>query len=216
MAEILPGIHLVEGVEPSTHVFLLKDKGATWTLIDTGLPDAHTAIAAYLQQQSIDPKAVRRILVTHLHRDHVGSLGRMLKLTGARSYAHWLEAAFINERPKYDGPGMHPLEAVAVDEKFKDGDELDGGIVAYHTPGHTPGHTSFYLPERKALFSGDLFFGTDGEPMLTTPEYTLHTLSAQVSARRVAELPIDALLTYHGGPYLHGGSAHLKKLVQGF
>jgi glyoxylase-like metal-dependent hydrolase (beta-lactamase superfamily II) len=216
MAEILPGINLVEGVEPSTHVFLLKDKGSTWTLVDTGLPDAHTAIAAYLKQQSIDPKSVRRILITHLHRDHVGSLGKMIQLTGARTYAHWIEAAFINEKPKYDGPGMHPLEPVAVDERFKDGDQLDGGIVAYHTPGHTPGHTSFYLPDRKVLFTGDLFFGSENGPVLTTPEYTLHTLTAQVSARRMAELPIDALLTYHGGPFLRDGTSHLQKLVQGF
>jgi hypothetical protein len=42
MAEILPGVHRVEGVEPNTelpvHVYLLKDSGSTWSMVDTGLP----------------------------------------------------------------------------------------------------------------------------------------------------------------------------------
>jgi glyoxylase-like metal-dependent hydrolase (beta-lactamase superfamily II) len=222
MAEILPGIHQVEGVDPSpeftTHVYLLRDKGASWTLIDTGLPEAHKAIATYLKAHSIEPKAIRRIVLTHLHLDHTGSLRKMIELTGARTYAHWIEAAYIHQRPKYDGPGVPPIEAVEVDERLKDGDELEagGGLVAYHTPGHTPGHTSYYLPERKILFTGDLFFGSESGPMLTTPEYTHHTPTAQISARRMAELPIDSLMVYHGGPYLKDGTAQLRHLVKSF
>ncbi|MCI4350053.1 MAG: MBL fold metallo-hydrolase [Thermoplasmata archaeon] len=222
MVEILPGIHQVEGVDPSpdfsTHVYLARDKGPTWTLIDTGLPDAHRAIAAYLKRHAIEPKSIRTILVTHLHRDHVGSLRAMMELTGARTYAHWVEAAYINQRPKYDGPGVPPAEPVEVHERLKDGDVLDvaGDVVAYHTPGHTPGHTSYYLPERKILFTGDLFMGSASGPILTVPEYTHHTPTAQISARRMSELAIDALLIYHGGPYLRDGTAHLQRLVKSF
>ena len=40
MTEILPGVHVVDDLSgaPSftTHVYLLKDPGATWTMIDTG------------------------------------------------------------------------------------------------------------------------------------------------------------------------------------
>jgi hypothetical protein len=32
----------------------------------------------------------------------------------------------------------------------------------------------------------------------------------------VSALPIDALLTYHGGPYPTGGHALVKKLVERF
>src|SRR5579863_9950137 len=120
MTEILPGVHLIDGINPSpdftTHVYLVKDKGATWTLIDTGLPGAHEKVAAYLTRQKIDPHAVKKILVTHLHRDHTGSLKALAHFTGARTFAHWLEAAFIAEQPKYDGPGMPPAEPFRVDE----------------------------------------------------------------------------------------------------
>ena len=219
MPEILPGIHQVEGVDPSpefsTHVYLVKDSGSTWTLIDSGLPGSETAIAAYLKHHSIGPASVATILLTHCHRDHVGALKAVAKLTKARTYAHWLEAAYIACNPPYDGPGVPPAEPFQVTGKLKDGDPVDaaGGLVAYHTPGHTPGHTAYYHPERKLLFSGDLFFGNGPEMVLTTKEYTQHTPSAIVSARRMSELPIEAILSYHGGPFTKGGGEKLKALV---
>jgi len=223
MAEILPGVHQVEGVDPSpdfsTHVYLVKDKGSNWTLIDTGLPGAHAAIFAYLSKIKVEPTAVKHVLVTHLHRDHTGSLKAIAAQTHARTFAHWLEAAFIANDPKYEGPGSPPAEPFTVDERLKDGDTVDaaGGLIAYHTPGHTPGHTAYYQPERKLLFSGDLFFGGGTDTAtLTPPEYTQHSGSAQVSARRMSQLSVDSLLTYHGGPLLRHGGAAVRKLVEGF
>jgi glyoxylase-like metal-dependent hydrolase (beta-lactamase superfamily II) len=220
MSEILTGVHLVEGLTPSsdftTHVYLLKDKGGTWTLLDTGLPGAHEAILAYLRTIDVAPSSIRRILLTHVHQDHTGGLRRMIEATKARTFAHWIEAAFIAGRPPYDGPGIPPKEHVAVDEVLKDGDTLDsaGGLTVFHTPGHTPGHTSYYQVERKILFSGDLFMGAGPKKaMLTPPEYTLHTPTAQISARRMGQLSVDSLLTYHGGPFLHDGGRVLREVV---
>jgi glyoxylase-like metal-dependent hydrolase (beta-lactamase superfamily II) len=221
MPELLPGVHQVEGIDPSpdfsTHVYLLKDKGPTWTLLDTGLPGSDKAILAYLAKIKVEPTAIKRILLTHLHGDHTGNLKRMVELTHARTFSHWLEAAFIAHRPKYDGPGMAPPDPVVIDEVLKDGDPVDaaGGLIAYHTPGHTPGHVSYYQTERKILFTGDLFFGAGPEEVvLTVPEYTFHTPSAQVSARRVGQLSIDALMTYHGGPFPSHGGKLLRKLLE--
>lgn len=216
MSELLPGVHLVDGVGEGTNVYLVKDSGPGWTLIDTGLPGASEATLAYLAKQKISPQSVGHILLTHLHKDHVGSLTETAAATGAKTYAHWLEAAFIACDPKYDGPGMPPEKPYLVSEKLKDGDPIDaaGGLVAMHTPGHTPGHTSYYHPGRKILFSGDLFFVDGKKLLLTTPNYTIHTPSAQVSARRVSELSVDSLMTYHGGPILKDGGREVVELVK--
>jgi glyoxylase-like metal-dependent hydrolase (beta-lactamase superfamily II) len=218
MAEILPGIHLIDGIDPSTHVFLVKDKGPTYTLIDTGLPGSDTHTAAYLKHLKIPPSQVKCILITHLHKDHTGALKKTIELTHAKTFAHWIEAEFIAQRPSYDGPGMAPSEPVEVDEVLKDGDALDcaGGLTVYHTPGHTPGHTAYYQMDRKLLFSGDLFFGSGEGLMLTTPNYTIHTQSAQISARRVGKLPVESVMSYHGGPVLKGGQKAIEAVVRGF
>jgi glyoxylase-like metal-dependent hydrolase (beta-lactamase superfamily II) len=219
MPEILPGIHQVDGVDPSpdftTHVYLLKDPGSTWTLIDTGLPGSEVAIATYLKHHHIAPTSIAKILLTHLHRDHTGALAALANLTGAKSYAHWLEAEFIRCDPPYDGPGAPPAEPFDVTERLKDGDTVEaaGGLVVYHTPGHTPGHVAYYHPERKILFSGDLFFGYGPKIDLTPKDYTLHPQSATISARRVARLPLESLLTYHGGPFPKGAGATLRALA---
>ena len=222
MPEILPGVHQVEGVDPapdfSTHVYLVKDKGASWTLIDTGLPGASTATLAYLAKVHVEPTAIKKILITHCHRDHVGSLKVMIEKTRARTFAHWIEAAYIAMDPTYDGPGTPPAEPVNVDETFKDGDPIDaaGGLIAYHTPGHTPGHSSFYQAERKLLFSGDLFFVDGEKASLTPPEYTFHIPTAKISARRMSRLSIDSLLSYHGGPILKNGGGAVRAVTQSF
>ena len=119
-------------------------------------------------------------------------------------------------RSKYDGPGTPPADPFVVDETLKDGDSIDaaGGLIAYHTPGHTPGHTSFYQAERKLLFSGDLFFGDGEQVVLTPPDFTHHTPTAVISARRMGQLSVDSLLTYHGGPILHKGGPAVRALVE--
>lgn len=222
MAEILPGVHLVEGVDPkpdfTTHVYLLKDKGSSWTLLDTGTPGAHTAILAYLAKINVEPTSVKKILITHLHRDHTGSLRAMVDATRARTFSHWIEAAYIANDPKYDGPGHAPAEGVTIDETLKDGDTVDaaGGLFAYHTPGHTPGHLAFYQAERKLLFSGDLFFGNGTKLGLTPKEFSHHLLTARISARRMAQLSTESLLTYHGGPLLKNAGAAVRSLVASF
>lgn len=220
MAEILPGVHIVEGVDPSpeftTHVYLVKDKGASYTLIDCGLPGSDVAIAAYMERHHIALSSVKKILLTHLHRDHTGGLKKMIERTKARTFSHWIEAAYIAGDPPYDGPGAPPLEPVTIDEPFKDGDAIDaaGGLIAYHTPGHTPGHTAYYQPERKILFSGDLFFVEGTHVNLTPADFTHHLPTAKISARRVAHLSVDSLLTYHGGPILEKGGAAVRQVAQ--
>ncbi|HLY77654.1 MAG TPA: MBL fold metallo-hydrolase, partial [Thermoplasmata archaeon] len=98
MPEILPGIHQVDGVDPSpdfsTHVYLVRDKGDSWTLIDTGLPGTAPKIELYLQKHGLSPGAIRSIFLTHLHRDHTGSLREMIARTHAKTYSHWIEAAY--------------------------------------------------------------------------------------------------------------------------
>ena len=234
MSEILPGIHLVDGVNPSpqfsTNMLLLKDaKGPTWTLVDTGLPPSAGSggqpgypgalpfLEKYCASRNISLRSIRSILITHLHRDHTGNLKAVAQKTGAKIYAHWIEAAYIANDPPYKGKGMPPLDPVEVHEKLKDGyvlGDLFDGLVAVYAPGHTPGHTAYYCPSRKLLFPGDAVFGGEHGLHLTPPEYTFSQSMALISARRLAELDVEGVVEYHGNPVLKDARAALREAAR--
>jgi glyoxylase-like metal-dependent hydrolase (beta-lactamase superfamily II) len=223
MTEILPGVFLLDPANPemryATNVILLRDaKGGGYTLLDTGLPkgmvprDMVAEVEQFCRAQKVSPSAIRRILITHLHLDHTGNLKALQQRTGAKVYAHWLEAYFLAKDPVYKGPGMLPQEPVQVTETLKDGDTLDAfeGLVAYHTPGHTPGHLVFYAPTRKILFTGDAVMRQDGPLTVSAPQYTFSQQMAALSLRRLADLDVESVVTYHGEPILKDGRKHLR------
>jgi len=43
----------------------------------------------YLQNNGFSPKRVNRIVLTRVHRDHIGSLKALVRDTGAKTYSHW-------------------------------------------------------------------------------------------------------------------------------
>lgn len=233
MAEILEGVHLIDGVNPgpdfTTNLVLLKDrKGDSYTLLDTGLPPmpgqggspgypgAATSVESYCHAHKIPLSAIQRILLTHLHLDHTGNLRYLAEKTGAKIYAHWIEAAFIAQDPPYKGKGMPPREPVQVHVKLKDGDAIDAfdGLVAYHTPGHTPGHVSYHCPTRHILFAGDAIFGAEGNYSVTPPQYTFSAPLAAISLRRLATLEAQSLVLYHGSPLLKGAAPRIHEAAR--
>lgn len=56
--------------------YLLRD-GAGWTIVDTGIhtPDGEAAWQAAFAALNIRPRAIQRILMTHVHPDHFGMAG---------------------------------------------------------------------------------------------------------------------------------------------
>ena len=131
-------------------------------------------------------RAISRILVSHMHPDHVGGAARARKLSGAPVAMHPAEAKLVGPRP----PGeeffvrtaeylaSHGVPAEAIDEmreqarpfaakidRFTPDEELlPGDHMAYSsgrletllTPGHSPALLCFHEPNRKILFSTDV------------------------------------------------------------
>ena len=81
------------------NVYLLED-GDGWTLIDTGLQtdESRAALDSGLKEAGIERRRIRRILVTHIHPDHVGLAAELQTATGAELVIHRLEVALMEPR----------------------------------------------------------------------------------------------------------------------
>jgi glyoxylase-like metal-dependent hydrolase (beta-lactamase superfamily II) len=77
--------------------YLLRD-GDGWTVVDTGIhyPDGEAAWRAAFQRMQIDPRAIRRVILTHTHPDHYGMAGWLQRLSGAPVLLAPAEQAFAH------------------------------------------------------------------------------------------------------------------------
>lgn len=141
--------------------------GVTRTKFTMG-PDQD--FAGELARAGFRPADFSRVLMTHLHGDHVGGLelfdahrvwvarpewapvakfpGRLLRFMTAPVPRGFTPNVFdFNGPALFDFPGSWSATA-------------DGSIVALPTPGHSPGHTSYLVrrPEGEVLIAGDVTY----------------------------------------------------------
>ncbi len=86
MMEVAPGIHWIRMPLPMQlnhiNLWLLED-GDGWTIVDTGIRDVPTAEAwKALFIGQMQNKPIKRVIVTHLHPDHVGMAGWLVRRFG--------------------------------------------------------------------------------------------------------------------------------------
>jgi len=79
--ELAPGVRWLRMPMPGSldhiNLYLLAD-GEGWAVVDTGLGDARTAeIWDALCERELGGAPIRRVLVTHMHPDHIGQAGAL-------------------------------------------------------------------------------------------------------------------------------------------
>ena len=126
-------------------------------VIDPG--DEIENVLAVLQRHGL---AVKQIVITHAHIDHIGGAQKLKQATGAPVYMN------LNDTELQKGLdrqaawlGVEPPEPVAIDAPARDGDRLLIGVtelLVLHTPGHTQGSISLWIPAEEKLVAGDTLF----------------------------------------------------------
>jgi len=205
---------------------VLREADSSITLVDTGLRWATGRILAGLAAVGARPSDVHRIIVTHAHVDHVGSLGRVLRETGAAVLSHEREAVYLRDgrTPRTHQPSTaarvfarlapRKLPKVLVAEEFRDGDVLKGGLRVVHTPGHTPGHVSLLHQPSGVLITGDAvtnFRGMSWPVAWGCTDPALNRRSADV----LGDLEYDVAAFTHGPEIRHRAREAVRAFLRG-
>jgi glyoxylase-like metal-dependent hydrolase (beta-lactamase superfamily II) len=170
--------HLTEGhrVRFNLGSYLIRSDGQT-ILVDTGLgpkpadaPDAPWGRLLHdFQASGVRPDAVTMVVMTHLHRDHVG--WNLVAKDGTYvptfpNARYWMSAKDweachqpdIQEARFPNAPScVWPLAELGLVELMKGEHSLTRELTAVSTPGHTPGHMSILITSQgeRALVLGD-------------------------------------------------------------
>ena len=135
----------------------IVNTGPELILFDTGLNGAATT--AVLEGAGYGPEQIDRVVITHMHGDHIGGLltegaatfPNASYVAGQVEFDHW--AGADNER--FEG-AVRPLADQF--ELISDEAEIAPGITALMAAGHTPGHMTFRLDSggEALMILGDL------------------------------------------------------------
>ncbi len=197
--------------------FLVREVDGTLTAIDTGLPGSAPGILAAARRLGAP---VGRIVLTHAHQDHVGSLDALVAGLGGvgrvpvaigRREARLLAGDFSLEaaepQTKVRGGFQRCITRPTV--LLEDNDQVPGSALrTIACPGHTPGHLGFFDERDGTLFCGDALVNVGGlsvsgvwRTIFPFPYFaTWHRPSACASARRLLALAPAILACIHGRP----------------
>ncbi len=210
----------------SNHLFQLTHLGAIncylvreddgFTLIDTGWPGSQAQ--PIIQEAHKLGLPIVRIVLTHAHIDHVGSLDALHDaLPNAQVAISERDARFLSGDKSLDpSEPQVPLRGGYTVCKTKpalllhEGDRI-GSLEVIATPGHTPGHIAFLDTRDRAVFAGDAFQTLGGvavagtfKPLFPLPALaTWHKGLALESARKLLALQPSALDVGHGRMLSH-------------
>ena len=180
ITSISPNAHLLTRLGLCNCYLVTESDG--FTLIDTTIPGSAKSILA--AAQAINHGPIRRILLTHAHGDHIGSLDA-LALRGPQHAGGAVgtppdvaiserDARLLPRKPRQDRSldpseprckvkGSFPGARTAPTHFVSDG-ELYGSLRCIATPGHTPGHVSFFDERDGILYAGDALCTMGGHP----------------------------------------------------
>jgi len=214
---VIEGIQFIQGQDefiPEAHTYLIgKPASRDLSLIDPGLMGKGKYKLGAIQDTGIPLEHIKRVIMTHIHLDHVGCLGQIReKMPWTELWVHTLEAEALEQGDERGIYGMEMFKGMAqgqygledgdftfqVERKLEEGDVLEIGDMVWtvlHIPGHSAGSIGLYQAGAKALIPGDVVYADHA-----IGRFDLHGASGpqhKASLMRLGELDVRVLLPGH-------------------
>jgi glyoxylase-like metal-dependent hydrolase (beta-lactamase superfamily II) len=188
-------------------------------IVDPGPTTCLATLEQALQQHGIRWDDVRHLMLTHIHLDHAGATGTIVRehphltvLVHERGARHMIDPSrLLDSATRLYGDDMDRLwgEFAAVPQTnivaLSGGERIDAGgrtfDVAY-TPGHASHHVSYFDSSSGVAFVGDVagVCAAEGYVLPPTPPPDIDLESWRVSADRILEWSPSTLFLTHFGP----------------
>ena len=153
----------------------LINEGGKAAFVDTGVNDSVPLLLDALSRQGLAPGDVEFVFVTHVHLDHAGGAGTLMReLPNARCVLHprgaphmvdpaklvaGTEAVYGKEKARAMYGVIQPIaeERIVVAEDGQWFDLNGRRLQAIYTEGHARHHYVLYDPASRGVFTGDSF-----------------------------------------------------------
>jgi glyoxylase-like metal-dependent hydrolase (beta-lactamase superfamily II) len=202
-------------------------------LIDPGPSTTLEGLKQSLRRKGISLDDVRQILLTHIHLDHAGATGSLVRenpridvFVHERGAPHMIEPSYLlasagrlycADMNRLWGDFLPvPADRVRIlkgEERITAGGrELE---VAY-TPGHASHHVAYFDPSSRVAFVGDTagIRRPDRDYIMPpTPPPDIDLDAWRVSEDRILSWDPDTLFLTHFGPF-HGARIHFPEMTE--
>lgn len=200
-------------------------------LIDPGPSTTLEHLKAALARMGFGVADITQLLLTHIHLDHAGASGSLVKLNPSievfvheRGAPHMADPErLLASASRLYGEDMGPFwgEFLAVPSgrlrSLSGGETIVAGgreLKVAYTPGHASHHVSYFDPASRVAFVGDtagIRRGSGAYVMPPTPPPDIDLEAWRVSEERILAWDPDTLFLTHFGPF-HGARAHFREL----
>lgn len=180
---------------PGTNTYLVGRRDPI--LIDTGagVPEYMSELTGYLRERGWAQPS--RVALTHRHRDHLGGVAHL------RERFRGLRVGKMIHRDSDLPEGV---------EDLREGQPIEGDgvtLVPLHTPGHASDHLCYYLPEERAVFTGDVVLSGS---TTVIPAEDGDLLDYMHSLERLQALGVRRIYPAHG-PVVEDGPALIAEYI---
>lgn len=220
-----------QGWDKVVHAYLLASPEEL-VLIETGPTATLPALRAGIVAAGFDPAKLTKIFVSHIHLDHSGAAGVIMREQPAvEVFVHPVGAPHLIDPGKLVNSAgrlytdrmddlwgeVAPAPAERV-HPLADGETVDAAghvMSVLFTPGHASHHCAYWIPDDSVVFTGDVGgvrMPGSSYALPPAPPPELAPGEWRVSTERLRQTGAQRLLLTHGGA-CDDAAAHLDHLM---